>query len=239
MRLPRRRREERQRLEEAASVLYGDLWQPDNEEQAMQLVLNETDPEVFEASGQRQADELLCPRIRSTDTVMDLGCGIGRVARYVAPCCGSLWAVDASEKMLSLARTRLQCLDNVRFAQSEGTRIPLVESGSVDFVYSILTLQHLEREDAFLLLREVHRVLRPGGSAFFTFPNLLSDVYLDAFLKYAEGGEVANPARARFYTPEEVRRLLPAARFDLTDMTAGVEIEVHCARRAAEPRHQI
>jgi ubiquinone/menaquinone biosynthesis C-methylase UbiE len=140
---------------------------------------------------------------------------------------------------LSLARTRLQRLDNVRFAQSEGTRIPLVESGSVDFVYSILTLQHLEREDAFLLLREVHRVLRPGGSAFFTFPNLLSDVYLDAFLKYAEGGEVANPARARFYTPEEVRRLLPAARFDLTDMTAGVEIEVHCARRAAEPRHQL
>jgi ubiquinone/menaquinone biosynthesis C-methylase UbiE len=233
MRLPRRRREQHQLVEEAASVQgYGDLWQPDDEEQAMQLVLNETDPEVFEASGQRQADELLCPRIRSTDTVMDLGCGIGRVARYVARCCGSLWAVDASEKMLSLARTRLQGLENVRFAQSEGTRIPLVESGSVDFAYSILTLQHLEREDAFLLLREVHRVVCPGGSTFFTFPNLLSDVYLDAFLNYAEGGEVANPARARFYTPEEVRRLLPAAGFDLTEMTAGVEIEVHCARRA-------
>jgi ubiquinone/menaquinone biosynthesis C-methylase UbiE len=232
MRLPRRRREPRQQVEEAASAQsYGDLWQPDDEEQAMQLVLNETDPEVFEASGQRQADDL-CPRIRSTDTVMDLGCGIGRVARYVARCCDSLWAVDASEKMLSLARTRLQGLDNVRFVQSEGTRIPLVENGSVDFVYSILTLQHLEREDAFLLLREVQRVLRPGGSAFFTFPNLLSDVYLDAFLKYAEGGEVANPVRARFYTPEEVRRLLPAAGFDLTEMTAGVEIEVHCARRA-------
>lgn len=232
MRLPRRRREQRQLVEEAASVQgYGDLWQPNDEEQAMQLVLNETDPDIFEASGQRQANELLCPRIRRTDTVMDLGCGIGRVARYVARCCASLWAVDASDKMLSLARSRLQGLDNIRFAQSEGTRIPVVESGSVDFVYSILTLQHLEREDAFLLLREVHRVLRPGASGFFTFPNLLSDVYLDAFLHYAETGEVANPARARFYTPEEVRRLLPAAGFNPTDMTAGVEIEIYCARR--------
>jgi ubiquinone/menaquinone biosynthesis C-methylase UbiE len=137
----------------------------------MQLVLNETDSEVFDASGRRQAEDLLCPRIRRTDVVMDLGCGIGRVARYVAPCCRSLWAVDASERMLSLARERLEGLPNIDFARSEGTRIPSIDSSSVDFVYSILTLQHLEREDAFLLLRDVYRVLRPGGSAFFTFPN--------------------------------------------------------------------
>jgi ubiquinone/menaquinone biosynthesis C-methylase UbiE len=211
---------------------YGDLWQPDDDEQAMQLVLNETDPDIFEASGLQQADELLGPRIRRTDVVMDLGCGIGRVARYVARYCASLWAVDASEKMLSLARQRLEELQNVRFARSEGTRIPSVESESVDFVYSILTLQHLEREDAFLLLRGVHRVLRPGGAAFFTFPNLLSDVYLKAFLAYAERGEVENPARARFYTPEEVRRVLPAAGFEVVNLTAGVEIEVDCARTA-------
>jgi ubiquinone/menaquinone biosynthesis C-methylase UbiE len=134
--------------------------------------------------------------------------------------------------MLSLARERLKGLANVSFAVSEGTRIPAIASGSVDFVYSILTLQHLEREDAFLLQREVHRVLRPGGSAFFTFPNLLSDVYLDAFLSYAEGGEVGNLARARFYTPEEVGRILPAAGFEVRNLAAGVEIEVDCAKAA-------
>jgi ubiquinone/menaquinone biosynthesis C-methylase UbiE len=198
----------------------------------MQLVLNETDPEVFEESGLRQAEDLLCPRIRRTDVVLDLGCGIGRVARYVARCCERLWAVDASEAMLRLARERLHRLPNVTFAQSEATQIPSVDSGSVDFVYSILTLQHLEREDAFLLLRDVHRVLRIGGSAFFTFPNLLSDVYLDAFVDYAESGEVANPVRARFYTPEEVRRLLPPAGFEVVNLVAGVEIEVDCTRGA-------
>jgi ubiquinone/menaquinone biosynthesis C-methylase UbiE len=211
---------------------YGDLWNPSDEEQAMQLVLNETDPDVFEETGLRQAEDLLCPRIGGTDVVMDLGCGIGRVARYVARCCDSLWAVDASETMLRLARARLRGLANVSFARCEGTQIPSIESESVDFAYSILTLQHLEREDAFLLLRDVHRVLRIGGSAFFTFPNLLSDVYLNAFVDYAEGGEVANPVRARFYTPEEVRRLLPAAGFELVNLAAGVEIEVDCTRGA-------
>jgi ubiquinone/menaquinone biosynthesis C-methylase UbiE len=211
---------------------YGDLWQPGDERQAMQLVLHETDPDVFETSGRRQAEDILCPRIDGANVVMDLGCGIGRVTRYVAGCCGALWAVDASERMLGLARERLKGLANVRFAVCEGTRIPGIESGSVDFVYSILTLQHLEREDAFLLLREVHRVLRRGGSAFFTFPNLLSDVYLEAFLNYAEGGEVANPARARFYTPEEVGRILPAAGFEVHNLAAGVEIEVDCAKAA-------
>ena len=208
---------------------YGDLWQPGDETQAMQLVLNESDPDIFEASGRRQAEEVLCPRIAATDVVLDLGCGIGRVARYVAGCCGRLWAVDASERMLSLARERLAGLPNIDFARSEGTTIPAIGSGSVDFAYSVLTLQHLEREDAFLLLREVRRVLRPGGAAYLTFPNLLSDVYLNAFREYAERGEVSNAARARFYTPEEVRRILPAAGFDVVELRAGVEIEVDCA----------
>jgi hypothetical protein len=57
-------------------------------------------------------------------------------------------------------------------------------------------------------------------------------VYLNAFLAYAEGGEVGNPVRARFYTPEEVRRILPAAGFDLINVATGVEIEVECARGA-------
>jgi ubiquinone/menaquinone biosynthesis C-methylase UbiE len=74
---------------------------------AMGLILNETDREVFEASGRTQADEILRPLIEPEDTVLDLGCWIGRVARYVAPWCGRLWAVDASPEMLDLAQQRL------------------------------------------------------------------------------------------------------------------------------------
>jgi hypothetical protein len=97
--------------------------------------------------------------------------------------------------------------------------------------YSILTLQHLEREDAFQLLREIRRLLRPSGKAFFT--KVLSAEYLASFIEYVE---VSNPSRARFYTPGEVRCVLPAAGYEIVELRTDVEIEAVCEPRAASTR---
>jgi ubiquinone/menaquinone biosynthesis C-methylase UbiE len=207
---------------------YGARWVPVDETEAMDQILNNRNPDEFEAAGRRDAEQHIGPLLESTDTVIDLGCGIGRVSRYVAPLCRELWAVDASETMLGYARERLAGLPNVRFALSRDLAFPDVPTASVDVAYSLLTLQHVEREHAFRLLRELHRVLRPGGRAILTFPNLLSEQYLDAFLHYVEVDEVGNPARARFYTPEEVQRLLPAAGFEIRDLVPETEILVNC-----------
>jgi ubiquinone/menaquinone biosynthesis C-methylase UbiE len=207
---------------------YGARWVPADEAEAMDQIINNPDPEAFEVAGRREAEETLGPLIRPGDAVLDLGCGIGRVARYVAPLCRELWAVDVSETMLGLARSRLADIPNVRFVLGNGTSLPEVPSAGIDFAYSILTLQHVEREHAFMLLRELRRVLRPGGTAYITFPNLLSEQYLAAFLHYVEVDEVGNPARARFYTPEEVQRIVPAAGFEIDQLEAAVEIVVTC-----------
>ena len=194
----------------------------------MDYIFNVSDPEAFDAAGREEAEGVLAPLIRPDDAVLDLGCGIGRVVRHVAPLCREVWAVDVSETMLRFARERLADLPNVRFVRGEGAAIPGVGTATIDFAYSLLTLQHVEREHAFLLMRELRRVLRPGGSAHLTFPNLLSDTYLSGFVQYAESGEVANPARVRFYTPQEVERLLPAAGFEIRELDADVEIRVTC-----------
>jgi ubiquinone/menaquinone biosynthesis C-methylase UbiE len=206
---------------------YGEIWVPQDETEAMDQILNVTDPEAFEAAGRYDA-ERLTPFIEPTDTVLDLGCGIGRVTRYVAPLCREIWAVDVSETMLRFARERLAERQNVHFVLGRGTALPELETGSIDFAYSLLTLQHVEREHAFKLLRELRRVIRDGGRAFLTFPNLLSDEYLQAFLHYVDVDEVSNPARARFYTPQEVERLLPAAGLEIEQLDAGVEIVATC-----------
>ncbi len=206
---------------------YSAIWVPQDETEAMDQILNVSDPEAFEAAG-RYDGERLGRFIEPTDTVLDLGCGIGRVTRYVAPLCHEIWAVDVSETMLRFARERLAELPNVRFLVGRGTSLPELETGSIDFVYSLLTLQHVEREHAFKLLRELRRVLRDGGRAFLTFPNLLSDEYLKAFLHYVDADEVSNPARARFYTPQEVERLLPVAGLEIEQLEAGVEIIATC-----------
>jgi ubiquinone/menaquinone biosynthesis C-methylase UbiE len=212
---------------EPADPGYGANWVPQDEEEAMDQILNISDPEVFEAAGRKDA-ERLDSFIGPSDTVVDLGCGIGRVTRYVAPLCRDIWAVDASETMLRFARERLAELPNVRFLLGRGTALPEIDTSSVDFAYSLLTLQHVEREHAFRLLRELRRILRDGGRAFLTFPNLLSDEYLRAFLHYVDVDEVGNPARARFYTPQEVERILPAAGFTIEELYAAIEICVTC-----------
>ncbi|HVM67844.1 MAG TPA: class I SAM-dependent methyltransferase [Acidimicrobiales bacterium] len=208
---------------------YGQLWDPPADSDAMALILNTTDTEEFERTGRADAERLRA-FLPQDGTALDVGCGIGRVARYLAPHCATLWAVDASPRMLELARERLREVPNVRFARCVDTDIPDVPTASVDLVYALLVLQHLEREDAFLLLEELRRVLKPGGTLFVTFPNLLSDTYLSAFLEYARRGETANPARARMYTPQEVARILPAAGFD-ADIEADVEIVAVCHPR--------
>jgi ubiquinone/menaquinone biosynthesis C-methylase UbiE len=208
---------------------YGGLWRPRDDDEARRLILNDGDPEAFERAGQADA-ERLAELFGPDDAVLDLGCGIGRVARYVAPNCRELWAVDASEAMLASAQRRLEGLPNVSFARGEGTAMPAVPTESIDMAYSLLTLQHLEREDAFALLRDLRRVLRLGGRAFLTFPNLLSDTYLDAFVEQVNRGEVANPARARAYTPQEVERLLPAAGLAVERLDSGVELAAVCRR---------
>lgn len=209
-------------------VRYAGLWMPRSEEQARRYILNDPDPETFDRSG-AEAAERLGPHLSADAIVVDLGCGIGRVALHVAPRCRLLWAVDASPLMLRYARRRLGERDNVLYARSRGTAVPDVPTGSVDLVYSLLTLQHLEREDAFLLMQDVRRMLRPDGVAHLTFPNLLSDTYLDAFTGYARQGLSGRRARARFYTPQEVARVVPASGLAVSAMEEGTEIVVTCA----------
>jgi ubiquinone/menaquinone biosynthesis C-methylase UbiE len=200
----------------------------------MKAIFNGDDPELFERTGREQAEALAALLPSADAVVVDIGCGIGRVARYMAPHCKVLWAVDVSAEMLKMAGERLSDQHNVSFARCTDTRIPDIADESVDFVYSVLVLQHLAREDAFLMLREIRRMLRPGGRAYLTFPNLLSDVYLASFVTYAESGEAANnPVRARIYTPQEVERLLPAAGLTVSDLRADVEIIVQAERPAS------
>ena len=52
--------------------------------EARNQIFSNPDPEAFEAAGRHDAEVILGPLIKPTDTVLDLGCGIGRVARYVA-----------------------------------------------------------------------------------------------------------------------------------------------------------
>ncbi len=94
--------------------------------------------------------------------IADLGCGTGNAAELLAPHARQVIAVDQSRPMLQAAQRRLRAATNVAFVEAAIESLPL-PSGSVDAAVAILVLHHVDQPE--LALREVARVLRPGGMA--------------------------------------------------------------------------
>lgn len=93
-------------------------------------------------------------------TVADLGCGTGRTSAVVAPFVSQVVAVDASAEMLGAARGRLAGLANVDVREGTLEAVPVADA-TVDLALLVLVLHHVA--DPAAVLREAHRILKPGG----------------------------------------------------------------------------
>jgi ubiquinone/menaquinone biosynthesis C-methylase UbiE len=93
--------------------------------------------------------------------VLDLGCGTGRHALWLASIGARVTAVDFSEGMLAEARSKPGA-DTVRFVVHD-LHTPLPFGAEFDLVVSGLVLEHLRDLNGFFT--EARRVLKPGGRA--------------------------------------------------------------------------
>jgi len=199
---------------------YKSVWNRLAEKDAVDAIFTGATPEVFESSGESDAARLR-PLVGPGARVLNIGCGIGRVERYLAPSVGELWGVDISGEMIARARKRLAGLPNVHLREvAVGEFLSSFESGTFDLVFSFLVLQHMEREDAFRYLEEAARILRPGGALSVQFPNLLSPEYSAAFARGARV-EPRSAGRVRAYTEPEVRHFLELAGFRVESMNVS------------------
>jgi len=114
--------------------------------------------------------DLLRPHLGAAGLVLDIGAGEGYLAKRVQAAIregGHAARLEACDLFPDNFRvTGVPC----RAIDLDGG-LPLPD-GSVDLAYSVEVLEHLE--DQFAYLREVHRVLRPGGRFVLTTPNVLS-----------------------------------------------------------------
>jgi ubiquinone/menaquinone biosynthesis C-methylase UbiE len=113
--------------------------------------------------------KMLASHLRPGQKVLELGCGTGYFTRELAATGAQITAVDISPDLLEVARR--ECPQgNTSFEIQNACALPYPDE-TFDSVVGSSVLHHLEIDVA---LREIARVLRPGGSIYFTEPNMMN-----------------------------------------------------------------
>ncbi len=145
----------------------------------------------FDLIGRIELGVLLMEGLRPTDTLLDFGCGSGRLALKAIPVLreGHYFGVDISQTMVELARDRVaheypdpSC--RVSWLQLGEPPFPL-EERSIDVACAFSVFTHIEHEDAYRYLKDALRIVRPGGRFIFSCLPMTLAYARDVFLASA------------------------------------------------------
>ncbi len=136
----------------------------------------EWDADSFLTSGEEDFARLVSPVLlrcglpASGRAMLELGCGAGRMTHSFAKRFERVYAFDLSPEMLRRAREIHKQRSNILWLLGNGADLSCIASGSLDFVFSYLVLQHVPEEALVLrYVQELLRALRPGGVFLFQF----------------------------------------------------------------------
>lgn len=155
---------------------------------------NNWDIEEFFESGNEYVEEALA-LIRNSGislhkgTVLDFGCGVGRLTQALAEEFDSCYGVDISPRMIELANQFNRFGDRCKYILNTELDLSIFEDNFFDFVYTAEVLQHLPVELTKKYIKEFVRTLKSDGAAVFQMPvqHLGIDekkVYLRSLPKY-------------------------------------------------------
>jgi SAM-dependent methyltransferase len=133
--------------------------------------------------------------------VLDIACGTGYGARLL-DAHARVAGVDRDMDAVKLARARAAG----KFLVAEVPPIPFTDD-AFDFVVCFETVEHISDDDDFI--REIARVLRPGGQLLVSTPNKTVS---------APGGVPVNPWHVREYTLASLTELVERAGLEVRDV---------------------
>jgi ubiquinone/menaquinone biosynthesis C-methylase UbiE len=144
-------------------------------------------------------------QVEATDNVMDVGCGSGWLSRWLSKLVpeGRVVGMDISDEMIRIARRTSVDNDNILFIRGEVGEIPWEPNF---FTKAISVESAYYWPDPTAGAKEIHRVLRPGGTAW-----ILINYYRDNPYCHQWGALLAVPTH--LLSAQEWTELFRAARF--------------------------
>jgi len=122
--------------------------------------------------------------------VLEIGCGEGRGLDLLAPTSEEYTALDKIQEIID----KLQLVHpKIKFIQGNIPPMSMLEDNTYDVVISFQVIEHIKDDRAYL--EEIHRVLKPGGKAIITTPNIKKTLS-------------RNPWHMREYTADQLTNLV-------------------------------
>ncbi len=128
-------------------------------EEFLQLGVQEVDALLNDIAGQN--------RRLGRGNALDFGCGVGRLTQALAPHFDQVSGVDIAPSMIDQARKINRFGDKCQYHLNEQSDLRLFPDNHFDFIYTNITLQHMEPRYSKGYLCEFLRVLKPDGLLIF------------------------------------------------------------------------
>ncbi|HET9142501.1 class I SAM-dependent methyltransferase [Actinophytocola sp.] len=132
------------------------------------------DIEAFMATGRTQVEWInrvvTAHDLSLGDTVLDFGCGVGRLTNALAERTTRAVGVDIAVSMVEHANALNQSPDRIRFVSYDGRLLPFAD-GEFDSAVSLIVLQHAPPAVQLGCLLELQRVVRVGGVLLVQIPS--------------------------------------------------------------------
>jgi ubiquinone/menaquinone biosynthesis C-methylase UbiE len=154
--------------------------------------------------------------VNKDDIVLEIGCGIARMASVLAPICKKWIGTDVSENMLEFARKRTGLYTNVECIPINGWDLNPIPDQSIDLVYCTVVFMHIDEWERYNYVCEARRVLRSGGRLYVDNFNLRSNegwkVFMDNFLAFHPMERPSHISKSS--TPDELKVYFQRAGFE-------------------------
>jgi 2-polyprenyl-3-methyl-5-hydroxy-6-metoxy-1,4-benzoquinol methylase len=99
--------------------------------------------------------------------LLEIGCGVGRGLDVLAQSCERYTGIDKNEELLKVLQ---QDYPQLNFVYQHIPPFTGIADNTFDYIVTFQVIEHIENDDLFI--KEIYRVLKPGGKAIITTPNI-------------------------------------------------------------------
>jgi 2-polyprenyl-3-methyl-5-hydroxy-6-metoxy-1,4-benzoquinol methylase len=138
---------------------------------------------AYEETGGKERAILEYAGLRSGMSLVDIGCGSGRLATALRDLPLNYLGTDVVQKLLDYAKTKTPA--NFRFVRHTELTVP-AETDSVDMICAFSVFTHLQHTETYLYLTDFLRALKPAGTVVFSFLEFATDHHWPVFASTVE-----------------------------------------------------